>query len=123
MCVCVSLNAIHQYSIDMSITASKAIAKQKDGSVLIRIMGGKNDAVDIFQVMVRIMSQATSPKYKGLNVCVYIRAITTIDKSPSISRNGQILPRSPLVGVVSAPHVCGPQAVRYRMEQESGRMR
>lgn len=29
-----------------------------------------------------------------------------------------------LVGVVSAaPHVCGPQAVRYRMEQESGRMR
>lgn len=28
-----------------------------------------------------------------------------------------------LVGVVSAPHVCGPQAVRYRKEPESGRMR
>ncbi|KAK2869799.1 hypothetical protein Q8A67_024191 [Cirrhinus molitorella] len=28
-----------------------------------------------------------------------------------------------LVRVVSAPHVCGPQAVRYRKEPESGRMR
>lgn len=28
-----------------------------------------------------------------------------------------------LDGVVSTPHVCVPQAVRYRKEQESGRMR